>query len=109
MGFTAEHMTEAQVTHLPLSDVDNLLVPITQRRAPEAGHPLEITLALLIKNVRAFSACHHHLLCSRGIRRWVNHGCHNDYSIRTTLFAESIGLMRAPLSPYGVNSMGQRR
>ena len=86
MGFTAEHVTKAQITHLPLSDVDNFFVPITQRRAPEASHPLEIALTLLIKNIWAFSAGHHHLLCSRGVCGWVDHGRHNDYSIRTTIF-----------------------
>ena len=81
MGFTPKHMTKAQVTHLPLRDINNFLIPITQCSAPEPCHTLEITLTLLIENIRTFSACHHHLFCSGGVRRWVDHGRHNDYSI----------------------------
>ncbi len=52
-------MAEAELLHLSGRGVGELFVAVTERRAPQAGHALEIRLALDVVDVHALAALDH--------------------------------------------------
>ena len=72
MCLTAKHMAKGQLAHLLSGSLNNFLVAIAQRRAPEPGHAFKIFVALIIPDITAFTALKANLLYGLKVGGWVN-------------------------------------
>ena len=60
VALAGEQMRERKLAHLCRCGLDQLLIAVAERRAPETGHAFEITLALGVIDINAFAALDHH-------------------------------------------------
>ncbi len=63
VGLAAEYVSEGELTQLLCGRVDQFLLGIAKRRAPQAGHALNIVIPIRVPDANAFAAVQDQRTC----------------------------------------------
>ena len=72
MGLAAKHMAKSQLAHLLGSRINQLLIAIAQRCAPESSQTLKVFITVFVPHITALTPIDTNLLDGFEISGWVN-------------------------------------